>query len=329
MTAVLLRFLLDDTTDEARRIMITAPTNKAVTLLCSRFLDATSKCKTIVNAVLVGDEGNLMADGVRENKSLQRIYGPTWKTSLIEDFEKLESAIRNVSNDRGSFRSSRHSNSSDDRKKLLRLAKFLVKKLDSQLPSSDKHVGKAKADIIAQMESYGAGRVVSTRSISNSIRSVTDYLERIDTNDVLKELLSTAHVIFGTLASAGSAAVRATEPINSLIVDEAGAATEPDLLIPVAFLKPKRIMAVGDPNQLPATVTSPIASRHGLDKSLHERLMFDEKHPYTMLDVQYRMKPEISRFPSLAFYKGQIANGPSVGRYVCSQLLPAFAVSAV
>lgn len=78
-------------------------------------------------------------------------------------------------------------------------------------------------------------------------------------------------------------------------------------------------MAAGDPNQLPATVTSQTSARHGLDKSLHERLMFDEKHPYTMLDVQYRMKPDISQFPSLAFYKGQITNGPNIRGEVCSR----------
>jgi len=34
--------------------------------------------------------------------------------------------------------------------------------------------------------------------------------------------------------------------------------------------------------------------------------------PYVMLDVQYRMKPSISKFPSESFYGSKITNGPNV-----------------
>jgi hypothetical protein len=80
-------------------------------------------------------------------------------------------------------------------------------------------------------------------------------------------------------------------------------------------MEPKWLMVVGDHNQLPVTVTSQGAERHGLNKSLHERLMFDCNRPYTMLNEQYRMKLEISRFPSAVFYENNIADGPNVKRY--------------
>jgi superfamily I DNA and/or RNA helicase len=126
-----------------------------------------------------------------------------------------------------------------------------------------------------------------------------------------KQLLLSANVIFCTLASAGGAVMRKTSRIDDLIVDEAAAATEPELCIPL-HLRPKRLLAVGDPLQLPATVLSRRAMDLGLAKSLHERLMHECEFDYVMLNVQYRMSCQISAFPSARFYKSQIGNGPNV-----------------
>jgi hypothetical protein len=42
---------------------------------------------------------------------------------------------------------------------------------------------------------------------------------------------------------------------------------------------------------------------------MHERLIFDCKKHHIMLDVRYRLKPEICAFPSKHFYEGKLANG--------------------
>jgi superfamily I DNA and/or RNA helicase len=113
------------------------------------------------------------------------------------------------------------------------------------------------------------------------------------------------------LASAGGSVIKKTTPIDDLIVDEAAAATEPELYIPFQ-LKPKRLLAVGDPDQLPPTVISRRANAMGYAKSLHERLMYDCKYDHIMLDIQYRMNPEISSFPSSSYYQSKIKNGENV-----------------
>ncbi len=96
-----------------------------------------------------------------------------------------------------------------------------------------------------------------------------------------------------------------------LFVDEAAAATEAEILIPLQ-LKPSRMLAVGDPKQLPATITSQRAVKLGLDKSLLDRLMFHCDQEHVMLDIQYRMRPDISCFPSKTFYGGRLENGSNV-----------------
>ena len=103
------------------------------------------------------------------------------------------------------------------------------------------------------------------------------------------KLLQSANVIFCTLASAGSSIIKKTSHIDDLIVDEAAAATEPELYIPL-HLQPKRLLAVGDPLQLPATVLSRRAIHLGYAKSLHERLMYDCKYDHIMLDVHVLLR---------------------------------------
>lgn len=78
------------------------------------------------------------------------------------------------------------------------------------------------------------------------------------------------------------------------------------------LLRPSRLLAVGDPLQLPATVLSRYATERGLTKSLHERLMYDCNYEHIILDVQYRMNPAISTFPSQRFYESKIADGENV-----------------
>ena len=123
-----------------------------------------------------------------------------------------------------------------------------------------------------------------------------------------KELVFSADLIFCTLSTAGNSVVGGSREIDDLVVDEAAAATESEMYIPFR-LEPKRLLIVGDPKQLPPAVFSRRAKMLGLASSLQERMMNGCGHKYTMLNIQYRMHPEISAFPSRKLYNGLIANG--------------------
>jgi senataxin len=56
-----------------------------------------------------------------------------------------------------------------------------------------------------------------------------------------------------------------------VLIDEAGQAIEPSCLIPLRF-GCERLIMVGDPRQLPATVKSKLTAKFGLERSLFERL---------------------------------------------------------
>ncbi|CAL1373907.1 unnamed protein product [Linum trigynum] len=97
---------------------------------------------------------------------------------------------------------------------------------------------------------------------------------------------------------------------DAVVIDEAAQALEPATLIPLQLLKSKgtKCIMVGDPKQLPATVLSSVASKYLYECSMFERLQ-RAGHPVTMLTKQYRMHPDICRFPSLHFYEGKLLNG--------------------
>ncbi|OII71969.1 hypothetical protein cand_031480 [Cryptosporidium andersoni] len=97
---------------------------------------------------------------------------------------------------------------------------------------------------------------------------------------------------------------------DTVIIDEASQGVELSTLIPLK-LGCKRLILVGDPKQLPATVLSRIAILHKYDISLFQRLQLNGL-PVKMLSMQYRMHPVISEFPSKRFYNGELQDYPGI-----------------
>lgn len=103
-----------------------------------------------------------------------------------------------------------------------------------------------------------------------------------------------------------------------LIVDEACQCIEPSTLIPFQ-LSPKRVILVGDQNQLPATTFSENSNRTNFCRSLFERLLISG-YEKTMLTIQYRMHETISKFPSGQFYDGLITDHQSIKERVITPM---------
>ena len=86
-----------------------------------------------------------------------------------------------------------------------------------------------------------------------------------------------------------------------LVLDEACQTTEPGCWAPL--LRCDRVVLAGDHCQLPPTVVSKEAARHGFGVSLLERLvgLYGDRAT-RRLDVQYRMHEAIMAFSSAEFY---------------------------
>lgn len=122
-----------------------------------------------------------------------------------------------------------------------------------------------------------------------------------------------AQIVFCTLSGAGSVALcDFAHEFDALIIDEAAQAVEASALIPFKF-RPHRAILVGDHRQLPATVLSKRLVAIGYDRSLFQRLV-ENGSRVRLLTRQYRMHPDIARFPSTYFYGGKLVQDAQLAR---------------
>lgn len=120
------------------------------------------------------------------------------------------------------------------------------------------------------------------------------------------QLLEAADVICCTCVGAGDIRLSRIK-FTSILIDESMQSTEPECMVPVV-LGAKQLILVGDHCQLGPVVMCKKAARAGLSQSLFERLVVLGIRPFR-LEVQYRMHPELSQFPSNFFYEGSLQNG--------------------
>lgn len=132
-------------------------------------------------------------------------------------------------------------------------------------------------------------------------------------DDELKTLLfKKIRVIFGTLVGISSWQDFRNIEFDYIIVDEAGRATLPELMIPLR--RAKRFILVGDHKQLPPIVDDTVLSKmDGYDKKDLETTLFEElyekiehndfKH---FLKYNYRSHSNIAALYSEVFYDGEL-----------------------
>ena len=124
-----------------------------------------------------------------------------------------------------------------------------------------------------------------------------------------REILDAADVICCTCTGAGDPRLQRLT-FKTVLVDEATQAAEPEVLIPIV-LGAKQVILVGDHQQLGPVIMNKKAAKAGLTQSLFERLIILGTRPIR-LQVQYRMHPCLSEFPSNMFYEGSLQNGVTV-----------------
>jgi senataxin len=124
--------------------------------------------------------------------------------------------------------------------------------------------------------------------------------------------LESADIVFTTLGSSGRALfARLKRGFDVVLCDEAAQATEMAALVPLQRSGAAALVLVGDPQQLPATVLSTAARDCLYMRSLFARLTQCGVRAL-LLTTQFRMHPDICRFPSAYFYQGALRTADSV-----------------
>ena len=150
----------------------------------------------------------------------------------------------------------------------------------------------------------------------NKYQQLKDELGQLSTSDQRRyqtlrnkaeqELLQAADVICTTCVGAGDPRLQQFR-FRQILIDEATQAMEGECLIPIV-LGAKQLVLVGDHCQLGPVVMCKKAAKAGLTTSLFERLVYIGIRPLR-LQIQYRMHPALSEFPSDMFYEGSLQNG--------------------
>ncbi|KAK8114122.1 hypothetical protein PG999_006191 [Apiospora kogelbergensis] len=198
--------------------------------------------------------------------------------------------------------------------------------------------GKLKEQINDLRPQLESARAAEDRQTANTLQRRWDELKRqqtsigakIDANKdsgmtaaresdirrkmIQQEVLDSAQVLCATLSGSGHEMFKGLNvEFETVIIDEAAQCVELSALIPLKYGCSKCVL-VGDPKQLPPTVLNQSAARFGYDQSLFVRMQRNHKDYIHLLDTQYRMHPEISRFPAQEFYDGKLLNGGDMAR---------------
>lgn len=153
-------------------------------------------------------------------------------------------------------------------------------------------------------------------------RTVTDWTRVVGLTQDFQELIGrSSRVVAATCLFSGKRAggARLGEAgFDWAIIDEAGRATVPEVLIPI--VQSERAILVGDERQLPPMVEDMIGDEsgvspddHSLDTSLFQTLVEQAEESdwdfLANLSTQNRMYPAIGNLISAVFYDGRLENG--------------------
>jgi senataxin len=169
---------------------------------------------------------------------------------------------------------------------------------------------ESEFDLMKKKRSQLSQEIDNTRDRNHAAARNADLTRR----RIQQEIISGAHVICATLSGSGHEMFQNLSiEFETVVIDEAAQSIELSALIPLKYGCSKCIL-VGDPKQLPPTVLSKEASRFQYEQSLFVRIQSNHPADVHLLDIQYRMHPEISRFPSITFYDGRLQDGPGMAK---------------
>jgi len=283
--------------------MVCGPSNKSVVVLMRKILQCLNGTDTL-KVALIGDKDELFADYQDE---ISEVYVHSYLDLMASKWKDAEKYVLSDT--------SMYDKYEQDTSRLLSGMKSRLKTTNFMgLEESLLDVREVMNAIIHSseaMETLTDDVKELRKEFRRKVKIVTLHIKNLDAERVVGDLLSSADVIFCTLIASGSVPVARMRSVDGLIVDEASACTEPDILIPLRK-GPSRMLLVGDPKQLPSVVSSPLAFEYGFSRSLQDRLMFRNGFDFTLLDEQYRMRPEISEWPLKTFYESKVADGDNV-----------------
>ncbi|KAJ9115987.1 hypothetical protein QFC22_005130 [Naganishia vaughanmartiniae] len=205
--------------------------------------------------------------------------------------------------------------------KVVRLAAKSREALDSSVAFLALHNQVANASTHRDLQ-----KLIQLKTEQGELSAQDERRYRNLVRNAERDILNAADVICTTCVGCGDPRL-AKFKFRTVLIDEATQAAEPGesrachprrrlrltLVCPAECMIPlvmgcKQVVFVGDHQQLGPVIMNKKAAKAGLSQSLFERLIILGNRPIR-LQVQYRMHPCLSEFPSNMFYEGTLQNG--------------------
>ena len=273
------------------KILVCAPSNAAIDEVVKRsfnnMLTRDGNQKLRVEMIRIGS--GVTRNSVGWKIHIDRVSAPD------HDLRELQKKLRNL----------------EEESKKVR-AKWCQTKRDNMRagPSAtqeNKDKAKHLGDKLRKMQVTKGEYETKIKNEEEKQKSNQNNFKRIDKTALIRE----HDVIFSTLSASASTYLNGIN-FDLLIIDESTQSCEISSLIPFQ-LNVRSIVLVGDEKQLPATVISNSCQIFGYDKSFFERCIENGVEPY-LLDIQYRMHPDIREWPSVTFYDNKLKDGSNIQR---------------
>lgn len=279
----------------AKKLLVCAPSNAAVDELVMRFKEGVKTVDGSVQKLSVIRLGR--SDAINANVvdvTLEELVNAKWnaasgkKAGAENDIHKIMMAHKAASEELNTLRA------------VVDELKASGKPVTSEQDRDFEVLKRKKQQLSNQIDAARDSGNVAARDAELNRRCVQ------------QDILNGAHVICATLSGSGHEMFQGLNiEFETVIIDEAAQSIELSALIPLKYGCSKCIL-VGDPKQLPPTVLSREAARFQYEQSLFVRMQSNHPQDVHLLDTQYRMHPEISVFPSNAFYDAKLLDGPGM-----------------
>lgn len=284
------------------RVLVSAPSNKAIQVLASRFHFKYPDTCMVLNGIERKTQDGLLPVTLqswhKELKKEMREMDCNLLSEQIQllDVQSIRSKMRNIV---------------ARCKNLVRLHSFY----QLQLPSELTHLWRLAKDCFdSALQTPRSGIQSVQQSLTTTKDELTRKIDGYTEEYIERSLLSRSKVVFATLSVCGRHNMQQyLDKIDVLIVDEAGQSIEAETMIPLQH-NPRVLILVGDTKQLSASISSTVAKRMGFERSLMERLETgtQTKKGIYMLQTQYRMDPQICAWPSQQYYNGRLQAASSI-----------------
>lgn len=279
----------------AKKLLVCAPSNAAVDELVMRFKDGV---KTVsgehrkVNVVRIGRSDAINANV--QDVTLEELVNKRLNVNPVQ--ENAREATQKIMNEH-------------------KLVSERLREAREKLDEAESKKLSTISELREEMDALRRRKAILNQQVENAKDNEGAQSRQADLNRrrAQQEIINESHVICATLSGSGHDMFQnLSVEFETVVIDEAAQCVELSALIPLKYGCAKCIL-VGDPKQLPPTVFSKEAARFKYEQSLFVRMQSNQPQDVHLLDTQYRMHPEISAFPSAAFYDGRLLDGKDMG----------------